>query len=302
MSFASWLFSARRIAFFAAVTLLSAGAAGAQVAESVAAPSGSSHVAAVPESVPGAWSSSNDSPALSESIDASDPSGIPASPAPGKGAGDGQYDNSAAKAGHDWKSRLAFEGGGGFNIPTSDTNPYLNTGFNFTVGGGLHFSHVVTLLAEYQFIDDGLPSAIVAEAGANSGNSHIWSLTIDPVIDLMPKKATSVYVTGGGGFYRKVTNFSDPQAVQYCTYFYCGIGYQNAVVGHFSSNQGGWSVGGGVTHRFGGMYNEGRMEVFGEVRYLDIMTPAVTTSPSGLGVTSVGADTKLIPITFGVRF
>ncbi len=158
------------------------------------------------------------------------------------------------------------------------------------------------MLAEYQFIYDGLPSTIVAEAGANGGNVHVWSLTLDPVIDLLPKKSTSVYVTGGGGFYRKVTNFTSPQAVQYCTYFYCGIGYQNSVIGHFSSNQGGWNVGGGVRHRFGGFYGEGKMEVFAEARYLDIMTPAVTTSPNGLGVTSVAAGTKLVPVSFGVRF
>lgn len=238
----------------------------------------------------------------SDSNDAPDPSGMPAAPAPANGAAGGQYDNSAGRASHDWKSQLAFEAGGGFNVPLSDTSSDLNTGFNFTVGGGLHFSHGVSLLAEYQYIYDGLPKAIVAEAGANSGYADIWSLTLDPVIDLMPKKTTSVYVTGGGGFYRKVTNFESPQPTQYCTYFYCGVINQNTVIGHFSSNQGGWNVGGGVTHRFGGMYGEGRTEVFAEGRYLDVMTPAVTTSANGLGVTSVGAGTKLVPITFGVRF
>jgi len=302
MSSACWLFTARRIALFGAVALLAAGAASAQVAKSVPVSatvlSDSSHEAAVPAT----YSSSNDALMLSDSREAVEPSGMPSAPAPAKGAGGGQYDNSAGRAGHDWKSRLAFEAGGGFNVPTSDTSPYLNTGANITVGGGLRFSHGLSLLAEYQFIRDGLPSAIVAEAGANGGNAHIWSLTLDPVIDLMPKRATSVYVTGGGGFYRKVTNFTSPQAVQYCTYFYCGIGYQNSVIGHFSSNQGGWNVGGGVSHRFGGMYGEGRTEVFAEARYLDVMTPAVTTSPNGLGITSVAADTKLVPITFGVRF
>ena len=290
MSSVCWLFPAGRVALLGAAALLAAGAASAQVA----VPSDISDAAAVSA----IDSNSNN---FSDSNGDADPSGIPAVPARAEGAA-GQYDNSAAKAGHDWKSRLAFEAGGGFNVPTSDTSPYLNTGFNFTAGGGLHFSHGLALLAEYQFIVDGLPRAIVAEAGANGGNAHIWSLTLDPVIDLMPKKSTSVYVTGGGGFYRKVTNFTSPQPTQYCTYFYCGIGYQNAVVGHFSSNQGGWNVGGGVTHRFGGMYGEGRTEVFAEARYLDVMTPAVTTAPNGLGVTSVGAGTKLVPITFGLRF
>ena len=291
---ASCVFPARRFVIACAAAVLASGAASAQV--TVSGPSSNE------PAVTTAYSSSNDFPLVRDSSESADPSGTPAAPSPAMGNGNGQYDNSAGKASHDWKSRLAFEAGGGFNIPTSDTNPYLNLGGNITVGGGLHLARGVSLLAEYQFIVDGLPSAIVTEAGANGGNVHLWSLTLDPVIDLMPKKATSVYVTGGGGFYRKVTNFTSPQAVQYCTYFYCGVGYQNAVVGHFSSNQGGWNVGGGVTRRFGGAYHDGRMEVFGEARYLDVMTPAVTTAPNGLGITSVGADTKLIPITFGVRF
>jgi len=28
----------------------------------------------------------------------------------------------------------------------------------------------------------------------------------------------------------------------------------------------------------------------------------VTTEPNGLGATTVGADTKIIPVTFGVRW
>jgi hypothetical protein len=292
MSFASWLFSARRFAILGAGALFAVTSANAQVAVSAS------------NEVPGAaaplYSSSNDAvPALNESADLE---GIPAAPSPAKPEGGGQYDNKSGRSGHGWKDSLALEFGGGFNTPTSNTSSYLNLGYNFTAGGGWHFSHGIALLAEYQFINDGLPSSLVAEAGANSGNAHIWSFTLDPYIDLMPKHATSVYVTGGGGFYRKVTNFSNPQAVQYCTYFYCGVGYQNQVVGSFSSNQGGWNVGGGVSHRFAGMYNDGKMAVFAEARYLDVMTPAVTTSPNGLGVTSVGAGTKLVPFTFGLRF
>jgi hypothetical protein len=286
---------AGRVAVLSITAVLAAGTASAQVASSH---DDSSHAAVVSATEAG----SNVSRTFSDSNDAPDPGGIPAAPAPASGAPNGQYDNSAGRASHDWKSRIAIEAGGGFNVPSSDTSSYLNTGFNFTAGGGLRFSHGVSLLAEYQYIRDGLPSSIVAEAGASSGYADIWSLTIDPVVDLMPKKANSVYVTGGGGFYRKVTNFESPQPTQYCTYFYCGVINQNQVIGHFSSNQGGWNVGGGVTHRFGGMYGEGHTQVFAEVRYLDVMTPAVTTSANGLGVTSVAAGTKLIPITFGVRF
>ena len=51
------------------------------------------------------------------------------------------------------------------------------------------------------------------------------------------------------------------------------------------------------------MYGDSRTKIFVEARYLDVLSPAVTgITPSGLGVTTVGADTKVIPVTFGVRF
>jgi hypothetical protein len=202
---------------------------------------------------------------------------------------------------HHAMSNLAFEAGGGFNAPTAGTSNYLTFGGNFTVGGGMNFSKRVALLAEYQFMDDKLPGNIIAETGANGGYAHIWSLTLDPVIDLMPKAKNDVYVTGGGGFYRKVTSFTDPEESEYC-YYFCEVGVENAVVGHFSSNQGGLNVGAGFQHRTGSMADESRMKIYAEVRYLYIQTPAVGYSPNGLGAPTIGADTRAIPVTFGVRW
>jgi hypothetical protein len=203
---------------------------------------------------------------------------------------------------HDMFSHLAFEASGGANGPSGSTSNYQTWGGNFTVGGGLHFSQRFALLAEYQFLDDKLPGNLIAETGADGGHAHIWSLTLDPVVDLFPKATNSVYVTGGGGFYRKVTSFTDPQEAEYCSYYYCGVTTENVVVGHFSSNQGGWNVGGGFTHRVGGISGDGKMKVFAEVRYEDVNTPAVVSSPNGLGTTTVGSGTKVIPISLGVRW
>lgn len=216
----------------------------------------------------------------------------------GGGAAHGQdYGGKGAKGyiGSHW----AFEAGGGFNAPESSSVTY---GGNFTVGGGLRLNKYLTGLIEYQFIDDKLPGYLIAETGANGGYAHIWSITFDPVIDLMPKATNDVYVTGGGGFYRKVTSFTDPEETEYCYYYYCGIGTENAVVGHFSSNQGGWNVGAGFQHRMGGTYGDSKTKLFVEARYLDVMSPASVSNPNGLGTTAVAADTKLIPVTVGVRF
>ena len=50
------------------------------------------------------------------------------------------------------------------------------------------------------------------------------------------------------------------------------------------------------------MSGDGRMKLFAEARYLDVDTPAVVSSPNGLGTTTVAASTKLIPISLGVRW
>jgi hypothetical protein len=201
-----------------------------------------------------------------------------------------------------WKHKVtrnfAFEVGGGFNGPigndtsSSSGGPFITWGGNFTVGGGLHFNKYLSMLAEYQFIGDKLPGSFIAEVGTQGGNAHIWSFTLAPVVDLFPKRTNSIYVTGGGGFYRKVTNFTNPEDVEYCDY-YCEIYSQNETVYHFSSNQGGMNLGFGITHRLGGV--DGKAKLFAEARYLFLDTPGIN-STTGTGTT------ELIPVTFGVRW
>jgi hypothetical protein len=230
---------------------------------------------------------------------------LPSAPS-AAGSGSGQYDNRSRPGGGSGglRSHLTFEVGGGFNAPTEDSSPYISWGGNFTVGAGYRFDQHFSMNLEYQFIHSKLPDAIVAEAGATGGYDTIWSFTLDPMYEINPKSALTFYGVGGGGFYRKVTNFTDPEQGIYCDYFgFCYGVTQNAVVGHFSSNQGGWNIGGGIEHRFAGWNGDGRMKFFAEARYLDVLSPAVEgLTPNGLGVTTVGADTKIIPVTFGLRW
>ena len=289
MSCDFWVSLMRRVCFLGGVAVLAVGAASAQLALSPAE-SGSSAVSATE-------SSSSTLPLVTDSTFGGKEI-LPAAPS-AQGMGGGE---AAGTRGRGLASHLAFEAGGGANGPTSNSSSYVTWGGNFTVGAGYRLSHHLSLLAKYQFIDDKLPGKLIAETGANGGHAHIWSFTMEPVIDLAPKRTNDFYVTGGGGFYRKVTSFTDPEPAEYCSYYYCGIVYESTVVGHFSSNQGGWNVGGGFTHRMGGTYNDSRMKLFAEVRYLDVNTPAVSSSPNGLGTTTVAAGTKLIPVTLGVRW
>jgi len=200
-------------------------------------------------------------------------------------------------------SHLTYEVGGGFNAPTSESSPYITWGWNFMAGGGYRFDRHFSAMIQYDFVHSKLPGAIINQAGATGGYVHIWSFTVDPMYEFNPKSAITFYAVGGGGFYRKVTSFTDPIPQYYCQYFYgCGIIITDQVVGHFSSNQGGWNAGGGIEHRFAGWNGDGKMKVFAEARYLDVLSPAVTTEPNGLGTTTIGEDTKIIPVTIGLRW
>jgi hypothetical protein len=245
----------------------------------------------------GDWSSSLVANQIAEFRAPEASAALPSAPAPSSAAAAGQGGTGAGSGG--LMSRIAFEGGFGFNAPESDS---IGWGWNLLIGAGLHVNPHLTGLLEYQFIHTGLAQYIINEAGSQGGNVHIWSFTVDPVYDIAPKASNDFYIKGGGGFYRKLTNFTNPQEQEYCDYFYgCGYVTVNSVVGHFSSNQGGWNIGGGYYHRFGGIYGTGKMKFFAEARYVDVLTPAVTgTNPTtGGAVTSVPADTKLIPVTFG---
>lgn len=293
MSFPCRISPVRRVSVVAAAAFLAASLASAQ-----------SSVAPNQTSAPALSAGESSSLQIASASTPADPFADPvAAPAPGRAAAAGGQEYGGHGLWQKTKSNFAFEAGGGFNAPESNS---ITWGGNFTVGGGVNLSKRLAMLAEFQFIDDKLPGSLIAEADAQGGHAHIWSLTLDPVFDLFPKATNDVYITGGGGFYRKVSSFTDPEEEEEC-YYFCGVVEENVVIAHFSSNQGGFNIGAGYQHRMGGMYNDSKTKLFAEVRYVDVLSPAITgvnpLSPNGSGlITTVQKDTKMIPITVGVRF
>jgi hypothetical protein len=271
MSIPACLLIARRLGCLGAAVLMGLAIAGAQRASTVSsdepAPLGA-------ESNSLSYSSSNHL-AFSDPTPAD--SGVPA-------AGGGQYDNRSGGGLH-----YSWVGGGGFNAPVGNDSPYISWGGNFTAGGGLHFSRGLSLLGEFSFFANKLPGAFLAAGGGQTGNTHIFALTVDPVFDLFPSKTNSVYVVGGGGYYHKSTNFNVLGGYDF-------YGYPVYVTANsFSSNQAGLNIGFGLTHRLGGVYGDGTMKLFADARYTWIATPKIGET-NGLG------RTEIIPVTFGVRW
>jgi hypothetical protein len=189
---------------------------------------------------------------------------------------------------------LAIEAGAGFSSPIGNTKGTQTTGYNIKLGGGWNFSRRFGVLAEYEFNRTGIPNSVLAASGAPEGNVHLWGLTIDPVYYYKTTGAWGGYVTGGGGFYRKLTSFTQPVFLGIgCDFYgYCYPQYANVTLSHFSSNQGGASIGTGLTHNLG----DGGAKIYAEARYLFVNSPKPTATAFGSGSVS------MIPVTFGIRF
>ncbi|MBV8114337.1 MAG: outer membrane beta-barrel protein [Silvibacterium sp.] len=222
--------------------------------------------------------------------------GLPGSPSPQYGQSNG-YPSYQSR----W-SRIALEFGAGFTAPVGNTAHGWETyGYNLKGGAGWNFNRHLGMLLEYQWNRDKIPGSTLTQLAISSGsptplggNVNTWSFTLDPIIYLPVTHRTGAYITGGGGFYRKVTNFTAP-ALGFICYYYCYPGYFPQTVAHSSSNQGGMNIGAGFYWK--PMGEESNMKFFAEVRYTWVDSPTSSPSdPYGSGTSS------LIPVTFGVRF
>jgi hypothetical protein len=199
-------------------------------------------------------------------------------------------------------SKLALEAGVGFTAPVGNTAHGWETyGYNIKAGAGWNFTKHLGVLLEYQWNRDKIPGDTLAQLAINSGspttlggNVNTWSFTLDPIYYQPITHRAGVYVTGGGGFYRKVTNFTAPTLGYFC-YYYCYPGYYPATVAHSSSNQGGLNIGAGFYWK--AMGEDSNAKFFAEARYTWVDSPVASNDdPYGSGTSS------LIPVTFGIRF
>jgi hypothetical protein len=265
---------ARRASYFVYSTVLAAAISTFPACKALAQTTDSSQFASSTDFASSSDSGSPDLPSLSVSAEGS-----------GTGAAGRGQDYGSSKG---FVSHLTYELGAGANRPIANTRQYLTWGGNFGGGVGYRFGDRLRTFIDYQFIDDKLPGSRISYVGAQGGNAHIWSLTLNPEVDLLPKATNGVYLTGGVGFYRKLTSYTAPEDV--LTIF--GVEEENAVVDHFSSNQFGGSFGAGFRHK---LRWQDHTQVFAEVRYLYVNTP------SNPGYNIFGS-TALIPLTLGVRF
>jgi len=208
----------------------------------------------------------------------------------------GPYNNQRTPryTGNSWADHFVLEGGGGGTAAAGGTQDYANPGFNVLLGAGLRFNNRLSLLAEWNFNRMGVPHSLASVvAGVPDGNEHIWTVDLNPKFNVIRMGRTDMYVIGGGGFSRALTNFTYPIYVPCFGYGY-GYGYGctgDVTVARTSSNQANVDIGIGGEWRVS-PYERG--SIFVEARYLKLFSPNNGLPP--------GYNAALVPVTVGYRW
>jgi opacity protein-like surface antigen len=167
--------------------------------------------------------------------------------------------------------RWTVNAGGGYSPLVGDLDNRLNNGWNVTAGAGYNFGSGISASVTYMYNRFGISQRLLNAAPGNSGNAHLWSLTLDPKFPLKYVGRVRPYLVGGVGYYRlSIPNFALPVS-------------QALANGDSRSGPGG-SLGLGFDVNLG---DTGFM-LFGESRYHYASTGNVTV--------------RMIPITVGIRW
>lgn len=220
----------------------------------------------------------------------------------------------------DGSQKYDFYIGGGFGSPQGDQSNYLTTGWGLQFGGGRMFNKMFGLNLEFGYDQFGMTQATIDNQSniyfgdpTNSNdlgaNSHILSLSLQPIVNLRSGEGLGAYITGGVGFYHKVANFTLPQEEEECDPYYgCYVFEGNANVDHYTSNAPGFNGGLGITYKFSRFASE---RLYAEVRYvyIDNSYKAGVSNVDQLdGYTGTNffpensQHTSYFPVKFGLRF
>ena len=221
----------------------------------------------------------------------------------------------------DGSNRYTFEVGGGLTAPTGATGKRTDLSYSLKAGAGINFNRRLGIMAEYNYDHFGITGGTLAnqanvfnkiygtltdpttEETTNfdglDGNAHVWSLTVNPMVTFHETDKTSAYVVVGGGFYRKITNFTLPTTAVGYSYYYGEYEYTaNETIENYSNNAGGVNGGIGFTYKPSRFAGE---KFFAEARYVEIFNSASANSVASDYPPS-NARTGYFPVTVGIRF
>jgi opacity protein-like surface antigen len=186
--------------------------------------------------------------------------------------------------------RYTLHGGAGVSPLVGDISSRLDNGWHITVGGGYNFNPHFTTTLDYAYNGFGVSRRVLNEAQVPDGNSHMWSITLNPKLRLNRGSKFDPYVVGGVGYYRRTVEFTRPVLVQVFIFdpffggFFNTFARADQVLGRITEDGVGGSLGAGLDVKLG----ERGLKFFTEARYHYADTGRIPT--------------RMVPVTFGLRW
>jgi hypothetical protein len=237
-------------------------------------------------------------------------------PPPRRRYGRPNYNDSRTNS--DGSAKYTFYVGGGFTLPVGGTHNYLATSYDFQGGVGRNFNKTFGVNAEFDWDNFGFQTATLnnqlaiynspplnADFNQLGGTSHVWSFTLDPIMNFYSSDTLGAYVIGGVGFYHKTANFTIPALGEVCYIYGCYTYQANQTIDKYTSNAFGVNGGIGMTYKFSRFAGE---KFYVEARYIyTANSPRAFSYGDANGnnfnvFPQNSAKTTFIPVTFGIRF
>ena len=209
----------------------------------------------------------------------------------------------------DGSSKIAFVAGAGLNVPVGNTGKFYTPSYTITAGAGYNFNKMFGVLGEFHYDHTGLTGGAIATEynnAINSGgasasdlvgldaNAHFIAITANPVVTFSNDRSKfGAYITAGGGYYRKTTNFTLPALG---TDSFGDVFSTNQNVDSATANGVGANGGLGLTYKLSSFSSE---RLFLEARYHWI---SINSANNTDFFPYNRRNTEYIPITAGIRF
>jgi opacity protein-like surface antigen len=189
--------------------------------------------------------------------------------------------------------KWSFNVGGGASLPYGTTDTYVRGGGGVAAAGAArNYSKYFGLRLDFQFDNLPLRTSALELAQAPGATDHVYSLMLDPIINLSVSKNWGGYLVFGPSFLHRSGKLDSSTAIpgSACNGFFTWWGHCfdsslpiNGNFLHSSQNEFGYNFGGGITRKI-----RPNMELYAEFRYLHGKHNNITTD--------------LRPITIGIRW
>jgi Outer membrane protein beta-barrel domain len=193
-------------------------------------------------------------------------------------------------------NRFNFTVGGGLGIGRGEVASFVGNSYHGVAGGGVNFSRMFGVDAEYMYYDLGLRPSVSQSQHLNGATGNMQSVSLDGIVTVPLHSKFGAYGIFGVGFYRRSVSANrelliPPQACEPVWARWWGIQCVNGALdgtqtlSSYSKDAGGFNFGGGVTYRLSRFYNT---KVFIEGRYHRAYHS--------------DGQTSVLPITVGLRW